>query len=131
MPIVAQLSGSNEMPVQGPPMDRDRAIRNLIAEIIRSSPQSRDVLADEMSRITGQRITRRMLDDFSALSKRAHRFPLSFVVAFCEITGDDRLQRMALSPRLRKLLELGERKLAAELSIRNTLQQLVKEKRCV
>jgi hypothetical protein len=49
-----------------------------------------------------------MLNSFTAEHKRAARFPALFLLSFCEITGDDRLQREILSPRLRELLQLGE-----------------------
>jgi hypothetical protein len=49
-----------------------------------------------------------MLDDFAAPSKDGARFPAAWVVAFCEVTGDDSLQRFLLGPRLSRLIEIGE-----------------------
>jgi hypothetical protein len=54
-----------------------------------------------------------MLNDWTSEAKKPARFPASFVQAFCETTGDDRLARHVVSPRLRCLIELGEREVAA------------------
>lgn len=87
--------------------DIDSAIRCLLAESIRRCPKSREQIAEQMSALTGQGITKVMLNDYVARSKSA-RFPAVFVMAFCAVVGDDRLQRFLLDRRLRNLLELGE-----------------------
>jgi hypothetical protein len=89
----------------------DRALRDLVAEIIRQSPKKRPQLAEELSVATGQHITSFMLDCFTATGKS--RFPAIFIQAFSEITGDDRLQRFVMSPRLRRLVEFAEAELKA------------------
>lgn len=50
----------------------------------------------------------RMLDQFTAESRRPYRFPAAWVVPFCRITGDDSLQRLLLGPNLAGALRVGE-----------------------
>jgi hypothetical protein len=40
---------------------------------------------------------------------REVRLPVTWVPAFCEVTGDDRLQRWLAGPRLGVFIEFGER----------------------
>lgn len=86
----------------------DRAFRRLVTETIRRCPKKRAQVADELTMILGSRVTAHMLNSFTSDAKRAFRFPGFFIRPFCEITGDDALQRQVLSPRLLRLLELGE-----------------------
>jgi len=87
----------------------DSALRRLLTASIKRSRKTHAEIAAEMTLHTGQRISKRMVDDWTAESKKPARFPAAFIVAFCEVTGDDRLQRFLMSPRHRELLELGER----------------------
>ena len=87
----------------------DGALRRLLTASIKRSMKTHAKIAAEMTLHTRQRISKRMVDDWTAGSKKPARFPAAFVVAFCEITGDDRLQRFLMSPRQRELFELGER----------------------
>lgn len=91
----------------------DATVRELLAKVIRRCAKSREQIADEMSNLVGRQITVAMLNGYTAPSKEPARFPAAFVCAFCEATGDDRLQRLVLGPRLSKLLEFGELQLAA------------------
>ncbi len=95
----------------GARMASDPALRDLIADIIRRCPKKRPQLAEELSTALGQHITSFMLDCFTATGKS--RFPALFVQAFCDITGDDRLQRFVMGPRLRRLVEFAEAELNA------------------
>ncbi len=53
-----------------------------------------------------------MLNAFAAQSNETARFPAALIIPLCDITGDDRLQRFVMGPRLRKLVEFAERELA-------------------
>lgn len=87
----------------------DGALRELVTALLKQCPnKKRPQIAGEMSLHAGQQISKRMLDDWTAESKKPARFPACFVQAFCEVTQDDRLQRHLLSERLRRLLSLGE-----------------------
>jgi hypothetical protein len=103
----------------------DTVLRQLLSEAVRHSSKSRMQIASEMTQLIGRPITINMLNAYTSLAKEPVRFPAAFINAFCQVVDDDRVQRYLLSPRLRALLELGERKLAAEMSIRNTLQHLI------
>ena len=93
--------------------DHDLKLRTLIADILHGCPKSRDQIADEMSAITGRKITKQMLDGYVAPSKDAARFPAAFVPAFCKATGDDRLLRLLLTPQMLTLIEIVEREVTA------------------
>ena len=97
--------------------DQDLAIRKAATEMIRRCGKSRRQIAEEMSALVGPEIeiTEHMLNSYTAESKRGARFPAAFVPAFCEVTGDDELQRLMLGPRLKKLLEIAERDVLAFL----------------
>jgi hypothetical protein len=86
----------------------DRTIRDLIAASRKKSRLSCPQIADRMSLRLGRNITGGMIYDFSAGSKKGARFPASFVSAFCDVTGDDRLRMYLVGDRLAKLVELGE-----------------------
>jgi hypothetical protein len=101
--MVQEFSGNHE--------HIDTAIRRHISDAMRRSSKSRAEIAEEMSRRLECRVTASMLNDYTAETKGAARFPAAWIVALCEVTGDDRLQRLVLSARLQKLLGLAEREL--------------------
>jgi hypothetical protein len=86
----------------------DSALRELLSHLLRQSSKSRAQIAEEVSVHVGQRISKDMLDDWTAESKKPARFPAFLIPAFCEITGSDELQRHLLSERLRRVLSVGE-----------------------
>jgi hypothetical protein len=90
----------------------DSAVRSMIARVMGESRMSRAEIAERMTLQLGRRITKAMLNDCSAETKKL-RFPASWVRAFCCVTNDDRLQRLLLGPRLLALLEFAERELSA------------------
>lgn len=102
----------------------DRILRDLLSDVIRKCDKSRAEIAATMTGLLKQKVTPQMLYDFTAESKRQHRFPLCFVAAFCVATGDHRLEKLVLTPRMRKLVEVGETHLAAERQIRPLLRDL-------
>lgn len=67
--------------------DIDRQLRAAISEALKHSPLSRWQVAARMSELTGNEITKAMLDSWTAESKEDHRFPAIFLPAFCEATG--------------------------------------------
>lgn len=68
-------------------MDVDRFFREAISEALKNCPLSRYQVAARMSELTGQEITKAMLDSWTAESKEGHRFPAIFLPAFCEAVG--------------------------------------------
>lgn len=95
-------------------LDLDSAIRKTLSRAITAcSCKSRADIAAELSAETGTQISVRMLDQFTAESRRPYRFPAAWVIPFCRITGDDALQRLLLGRSLSRALELGEREIEA------------------
>jgi hypothetical protein len=91
----------------------ETAARALLRSASKGSGKSRSQIAEEMSKTLDRRITRSMIDDFTAESKSPVRFPAAWVPTWCCVVGDDRLQRSLLDRRLRNLLELGEHTIEA------------------
>ncbi len=81
-------------------------VQAIVASALKQAPVSRIQAAEEVSRLSGERITLHMLNDFTAKGKT--RFPLYLVGFFSEAVGDDRLQRFAMGPRFLEMAELGE-----------------------
>jgi hypothetical protein len=71
--------------------DDDAVTRGLLADAIRKSTQSRQQIAERMSWLLSKAVTTDMLNNFTADSKNAHRFPIAWSRAFCQATGDWRL----------------------------------------
>jgi hypothetical protein len=66
-------------------------IRAILVDAIKLSNKSRIQIAEEMSLLVGRKITERMLNGFTAESKKDCRWPAELDRAFCEVTGDVRL----------------------------------------
>jgi hypothetical protein len=66
-------------------------VRSIISDSIRLSKKSRETIAEEMSCLTGDRVTLRMLNSYSSAAAEPHRFPVQYARAFCQVTGDWRL----------------------------------------
>jgi len=87
----------------------DLALRSLLSKLIRSCSKTRAQIAQELSDLTGQRITVHMLNDFTAESKGNARFPAAFIRPLCEILDSDEIVLAITRPRLRKQIEFSER----------------------
>lgn len=86
-------------------------VRRILREAMKRSGKRRDEIARQMTEALRRLVTGSMLADFTrnGTKKRQVRFPAGWVCAFCEVVGDDALQRHLMGERLRQLLELGER----------------------
>lgn len=71
----------------------DSVVRGLLADAIKKSEYSREQIADRMSFLLAISVTADMLNNFTANGKMTHRFPLAWMRAFCESTGDWRVLR--------------------------------------
>jgi hypothetical protein len=100
-----------------PPDGADLEVRQVLSRILRSPSNRRGDIAVEMSRRIGRRVTVHMLNDYTRLTGVVARFPAAWVRVFCEVTGDDSLQMLLLSPRLLKLIEAGKHAEAAHRQI--------------
>jgi hypothetical protein len=66
-------------------------IRAILVDAIKHCGKSRAQLAEEMTFLSGRKITERMLYGFTAESKEDSRWPGELDRAFCKATGDNRL----------------------------------------
>ena len=67
--------------------DIDHQFRVAISMALKNCPLSRWQVAARMSELTGQEITKAMLDSWTAESKEGHRFPAIYLPVFCEAVG--------------------------------------------
>ena len=88
-------------------------LSHMITEAIgRKVIRSRYDLAARMSELTGEEITKAMIDSWTAESKDRHRFPLEYTPAFEVACDSHDLQRLICSKRDTALLVGDERELA-------------------
>ena len=71
--------------------DDDTVTRSILADAIKQSQHSRDLIADRMSTLLGAKVTVAMLNNFTSESKDRHRWPFAWTRAFCMATEDMRL----------------------------------------
>lgn len=102
----------------------DLALRKLLRDLIKKSKRRRERIAADMSTRIERKISKRMLDDWTAPKKRA-KFPAAFIDAFCQAVGSDALQRHVMGVRLRELVESGERVYGMEKTLRELLEKVV------
>jgi hypothetical protein len=86
----------------------DAKIRRTLDDSIRQSG-GREKVRIRVCELTGHSISINTLNQWLAPGRELARFPLVYVAAFCEATGNDALKRLMLGPELRQKLELGER----------------------
>ncbi len=83
----------------------DKAVRDHLK--VAMHRKDRIQIAEELSRVVGQKITLQQLNEWSAPAG-GRRISAFLVRPFCEVVGDDRLQRFIMGRRLRDLVRLGE-----------------------
>ena len=66
-------------------------VRAVLTEVIRACGKSRATICEEMTYLSGQEVTERRLNGFTAESKEDFRWPAELDRAFCTVTGDTRL----------------------------------------
>ena len=93
--------------------ESDLNLRRLLSDVMGTCGKDRSRIAAELSQEIGRPLTVSILNDYTATTKAGARFPAAYVRHFCEVTGNDSLQRFLLGPRLLALIEIGERELAA------------------
>jgi hypothetical protein len=100
----------------------ERTFRELVVRVLKDSGKDRPTIAAQLSALTSERISVRMLNDWLAPSKDKVRFPASFVKALCEVTGDHRAAQAVMPERLLALLRIGECSIAARDHLRKALE---------
>lgn len=100
-------------PVSGS-LDYCTELRFALSDALKKCPRSRYEVAARMSELTGEEITKTMLDAWTAESKTAWRFPFEFAAAFEVATDTTILQELLARKRGSRIL-VGEDNLLAEL----------------
>ena len=107
-----------EVPVPTSPMpgalNFSQQLCRLLSDLLKSSPNSREIVAARMSELIGETITKHQLDSWTAESRDGWRFPLEYLPAFevaVETTG---LIAWAANIRGGKIL-MGKEALDAEI----------------
>lgn len=101
------------------------AIKEAVGAAIKACGLPRETIAEELSRLTGDKISEHAINTWVAESKEGYRFPLEYAAALSIITGDSQIVQAAvacvgfkvLSGESIALFELG--KMAAEDRKRN------------
>lgn len=112
----------------GGSLDYTRELNHVLSQAITESGRSRYEVAGRMSELTGQDITKSMLDAWTAESKHEWRFPFEFAAAFeaaCESTC---LQELLGRKRGSRIL-VGEDALHAELGRLDIDEARIKSRR--
>ena len=107
-----------EVPIPTPAsagnLDIDVPLRAAISDALKHAGQDRWAVADEMGRLTGRKISKYMLDAYTAESRSGHNFPFRYAAAFEATTGSYCLTNLLAKARGCKVL-VGEEALLAEL----------------
>lgn len=85
--LIEQL-GRQAPPRQPGSMNVDVQLRGALSEAMRRFPGDRFEVAARMSRLLDVEVTKWQLDAWTATSKDGHRFPASYLPAFCSVLGD-------------------------------------------
>lgn len=89
---------------------------------IKATPKDRFQIAADMSRLTGQAITKHQLDAWTADSKEGHRFPFEYAAAFEQACDTTCLQELLAAKRGSTIL-VGEEVLEAKLGRLSMLEE--------
>lgn len=95
----------------------DLAFRRLLSDVLSGCKKSREEIASELSIRVGRPITVSILNDYTATTKTAARFPAAYIADICEVTKNDELRLFGLDQRHRDLIAIGE----AEVSLTQTI----------
>lgn len=72
------------------------AVKEALREALKRSGLSRDVIAEETSRLTGEKIGTNQLDNWAAPEKKDRRIPLEFAAALSVVLSDASIAQAAL-----------------------------------
>ncbi len=91
-------------------LDCEAELRIALCQAIDGSPHDRYEIARRMSELTGKKVTKAMLDAWTAESKSLHRFPFEFAAAFEAACGPEcsTVQNLLARKRGRAVLSADE-----------------------
>ncbi len=81
-------SGDTSYSKRAGSLRRKEAVREALIAALESCPLSREQIADEMSRLTGEAISINHINNWTATAKKDWRFPLEYASALMVITKD-------------------------------------------
>jgi len=76
---------------------RTEAVQEAVRRALKNSFLSRDQIADEMSRLIGENISKNHIANWTAESKNGWRMPLEYAAAFSVITNDNTVIKAAFA----------------------------------
>lgn len=115
-------------PLRPGALDFDREMRALISAVLKSSPLSRELVAGRMSELLGDAVSVHQLNAWSAESREAWRFPLSYLPALEAACETHALTEWIAEKRGCALL-VGEDSLLAELGRLDEMERHIKSRR--
>ena len=75
---------SKEAPIPGS-LNDESIVRGIVTNAIKNCTKSREIIAEEMSELVGDRITVRMLNSYTSEAAEQHRWPAQYTRAFCHV----------------------------------------------
>jgi hypothetical protein len=88
--------------------DLDTILRKSLKCAMLSRDINEEKLAAELSKRLGRTVNAALVNAWKAETKHRWHLPANLVPVICEILGDDSIQRLLLSDKLRDALRLGE-----------------------
>lgn len=76
---------------------RKAAVQEALKRTLRNCQLSREEIADEMTRLVSEKITKNHIANWTAESKNGWRMPLEYAAAFYVVTGDPGVVKAALA----------------------------------
>lgn len=86
LPLPLNSGGTNR--IRAGRLGRKEAVREALTNALSCCGLSREDVAAELSRLTGEAVSVNHINNWAAGGKKDWRFPLEFVSAFCLLTGD-------------------------------------------
>ncbi len=74
------------------------AVKEALGQALRSCGLSRETVADELTRLTGEPVSVHAVNNWAAPGKHDRSIPLDQLAALCVITGSEALALAALAP---------------------------------
>jgi hypothetical protein len=105
----------------------DMRFRILLSTVLSECGKTREQIAAIMSGDLGTPITASILNDYTVRNGAGARFPAAYIDAFCEATGDDRIRKILLPPRLRAVMDIGRNVLEAIRESRVEIAAILEE----
>ena len=88
--------------------DLDTLLRKSLKCAMLSRDINEEKLAAELTKRLGRTVNAALVNAWKAETKHRWHLPANLVPVICEILGDDSIQRLLLSDKLRDALKLGE-----------------------